>query len=80
MASVVINTRADLQSIAGTKEYDEFMERLKGSITRTEDQAVYPDNYNEPDYDGPAIDPVWVEVEDLTTIERFGFTKADFEG
>lgn len=78
MASFVINTRADLQSIAGTKEYDEFMERLKGSMTRTEDQAVYPENYNEPDYDGPAIEPVWVEVEDLTTIERFGFTKADF--
>lgn len=56
------------------------MERLKGSITRTEDQAVYPENYNDPDYDGPAIEPVWVEVEDLTTIERFGFTKGDFEG
>lgn len=56
------------------------MARLKGSMTRTEDQAEYPENYNEPDYDGPAIEPVWVEVEDLTTIERFGFTKADFEG
>lgn len=79
MASVVINTRADLQSIAGTKEYDEFMERLKGSMTHREDQAAYPDNYNDPDYDGPKIEPVWVDVEDLTTIERFGFSKADFE-
>jgi len=78
MASVVINTRADLQSIAGTKEYDEFMERLKGSMTRREDQAEYPDNYNDPEYDGPTIDPVWVDVEDLTTIERFGFSKEDF--
>jgi len=56
------------------------MESLKGSMTRREDQAVYPDNYNDPEYDGPTIDPVWVDVEDLTTIERFGFTKADFEG
>lgn len=55
------------------------MERLKGSMTRRENQAEYPDNYNDPDYDGPKIEPVWVDVEDLTTIERFGFSKADFE-
>jgi hypothetical protein len=54
------------------------MDRLKGSMTRRENQAVYPDNYNDPDYDGPAVDPVWVDVEDLSTIERFGFGKADF--
>lgn len=54
------------------------MERLKGSMTRREDQAEYPENYSDPDYDGPTIEPVWVDVEDLTTIERFGFTKGDF--
>jgi hypothetical protein len=80
MASVVINTRADLDAAAGTKQHKEFMDRLKGSMTRRENQAVYPDNYNDPDYDGPAVDPVWVDVEDLTTIDRFGFSKADFEG
>lgn len=48
-------------------------------MTRRENQAEYPDNYNDPDYDGPKIEPVWVDVEDLTTIERFGFSKADFE-
>jgi hypothetical protein len=46
-------------------------------MTRTENQAVYPDGYSDPDYDGAAIDPVWVQVEDLTTIERFGFTKEE---
>lgn len=80
MASVVINTRADLDAVVGTAQHAEFMARLKGSMTRREDQAEYPDNYSDPDYDGPTIEPVWVDVEDLTTIERFGFTKADFEG
>ena len=74
-----INTRADLDAITGTTEHKKFMEALKGSMTRREDQAVYPENYNEPDYDGESIDPIWVDVEDLSTIERFGFIKADFE-
>jgi hypothetical protein len=76
----IINTRADLDAVAGTKQHKEFMARLKGSMTRRENQAVYPDNYGDPEYDGPAVDPVWVDVEDLSTIERFGFSKADFEG
>lgn len=76
----VINTRSDLDALQGTQTYADFMIRLKGSMTRRENQAEYPDNYSDPDYDGPTIEPVWVDVEDLTTIERFGFTKADFEG
>lgn len=75
----IINSRADLDAIQGTQEYTDFMEALKGSMTRREDQAEYPENYNDPDYEGDPIDPVWVDVEDLSTIERFGFTKADFE-
>lgn len=78
MKSSVINTRADLDKIIGTAQHAEFIQRLKGSMTRREDQAVYPENYNDPDYDGPKIDPVWVDVEDLSTIQRFGFTKKDF--
>ena len=78
MGNPVINTREDLEAIKGTKRYDEFMERLRGSMTRWEDVAQYPDNYGAPDYDGPVIEPVWQEVEDLSVIERFGFTKSDF--
>lgn len=74
----IINSRKDLDAIAGTPEHAEFMQSLKGSMTRKEDQAVYPDDYNDPGYAGPKIDPVWVDVEDLSTIERFGFSKADF--
>jgi len=76
----VINTREDLDAIAGTQQHADFMAALKGSMTRKENQAEYPENYNDPDYDGDPIDPVWVDVEDLSTIERFGFSKADFEG
>lgn len=78
MALVVINTRADLDAIAGTKKHDEFMAYLKGSMTRKQNVAEYPDNYSDPSYDGPEIEPVWIDVEDITTIEQFGFTKEDF--
>jgi len=73
-----INTREDLNAIQGTPEHTEFMRFLKGTMTRRQNAAVRPDNYNEPDYDGEVIPPVWEDVEDLSTIERFGFTKEEF--
>jgi hypothetical protein len=79
LKSKIINTREDLDAIKGTPEHTEFMESLRGSMTRKQDVQVYPDNYNDPDYDGDEIPPVWEDVEDLSTIERFGFTKADFQ-
>ena len=74
----IINTRADLDAIAGTPEHAEFMQFLKGSMTRKQDVQVYPEGYNQPDYDGEKLEPIWQDIEDLGTIERFGFTKADF--
>ena len=73
-----INSRADLDAIQGTPEHDDFMARLRGSMTRKQDAAVRPDDYGKPEYTGEAIPAVWADVEDLSTIERFGFTKADF--
>jgi len=75
-----INTRADLDNIQGTPEYNEFINLLKGSITRKQDIQTYPDNYNDPDYDGETLEPIWTDVEDLSTIERFGFTKEELIG
>ena len=75
----IINTRADLDALQGTQAHADFMARLRGSMTRREDQAAYPDDYNDPGYTGKTIDPVWVDVEDLTTIKRFGFSKKDFK-
>lgn len=77
LAKFIINSRADLDAIQGTPEHTQFMGALRGSITRREDQAEYPENYGMPDYDGTPVDPVWVDVEDLSTIEHFGFTKEE---
>jgi len=74
-----INTRDDLDALVGTPAYAQFMEYLKGSMTRKQDTAVYPDGYGQVGYEGAKIEPVWSDVEDLATIERFGFTKADFQ-
>jgi hypothetical protein len=79
LSKAIINTRADLDAIAGTPEHTQFMGFLKGSMTRKQDIAVRPDNYSQPDYDGEVIAPIWSDVEDLSTITRFGFTKADLE-
>lgn len=75
----VINTKEDLDALKGTAEYDAFMQILKGSMLRKQDIQVYPDDYNQPDYQGEKLLPIWEEVEDLSVITRFGFTKADFK-
>ncbi len=74
----LINTREDLDAIAGTPQHDDFMARLKGSMTRKQDAQAYPADYNQPDYAGEALAPIWVDVEDLSTIMAFGFQKTDF--
>jgi len=79
LSKIVINTREDLDAIAGTPEHAEFMASLKGSMTRKQDVAVRPEGYGQPGYEGEIILPVWEDVEDLSTIQRFGFTKADFD-
>lgn len=78
MALYVINTRSDLDAIAGTPEHLEFMASLKGSMIRKQDTQSYPDGYGQPGYNGEILEPIWTDVEDLSTIERFGFSKADF--
>lgn len=79
MASFVINTREDLDAISGTQVHRSFMEALKGSMSKRVNTQTYPDNYGQPGYEGPVIEPIWQDVEDLSTIERFGFSKSDFE-
>ena len=73
----IINTRADLDALAGTPKHAEFMTFLKGSMTRKQDVAVRPDSYGQPDYEGDIIPPAWEDVEDLSTITAFGFSKGD---
>lgn len=79
MASPVINTRADLDAITGTPEHAEFMAALRGSMVRKQNAQTYPEGYSQPGYEGPQLQPIWHDVEDLTIIESFGFSKADFD-
>lgn len=63
MVSASINTRADLDAIAGTMQHKSFMDGLAGSLYRLEkdDEAK-----------------TWKAVVDTNTIEKFGFTQQDF--
>jgi hypothetical protein len=61
----LINTREDLDAIAGTPEHDDFINFLKGSIYRLEKDDVAQQ---------------WLLVTDVTTIQWYGFTLADFAG
>ena len=59
----LINTRADLDAIAGTPEHVAFMAMLAGTLWRLEKDDTAQ---------------AWVAIEDNSTIERFNFTRADF--
>lgn len=76
-SSFTINSRADLDALEGTPEHAEFMKLLKGSMTRKQDVAVRPDNYASPEYVGDVIPPLWVDVEDLSTLAKYGLEKRD---
>lgn len=79
LSKIVINSRDDLDAIQGTPEHAKFMDALRGSMIRKQDVQNYPEGYGTPEYSGSVLNPVWEDVEDLSTIERFGFTKSDFE-
>lgn len=76
-SNTIINTREDLDAMIGSAEHAQFIEFLRGSITRKQNVAVYPEGYGQPGYTGQEVEPVWQDVEDLSTIQRFGFSKAD---
>lgn len=65
MQSAVINNREDLDAVVGTPMHDTFMDMLAGSLWRLEkDDAAQ----------------TWRAIEDNSTIERYGFSRADFPG
>lgn len=75
---LIINTREDLDAVVGTEQHAQFMEYLKGSIRKPVNIQVYPEGYGTSEYTGEELAPIWEEVEDVSVIERFGFTIADF--
>lgn len=73
----VINTREDLDALQGTAQWMEFMVYLRGTLTTKVDTAVRPEGYGQPGYEGEDIPAVWAEVENLSVVESFGFTKEE---
>ena len=59
----LINTQSDLDAIVGTTEHDAFINVLKGSIYRLEKDEIAKK---------------WQIITDVATLEKFGFTLADF--
>lgn len=76
---VIINTRADLDALAGTPAYLEALHALAGSTSTMQDAAVYPEGNGQPGYVGPVVEADWADVETLGTIERLGFSRMSFE-
>ena len=72
-----INTRADLDAIAGTPEHAAFLSYLNATITHQADQAVYPQNYDHTLQPGQTgyVAPNWQTITDLSVITRFGYTQ-----
>ncbi len=60
----IINTKKDLDTLKGTDEYVQFLDKLKGSLF----------NIRKDDELGK-----WVADESNELIEQYGFTRADFE-
>lgn len=75
----VINTRHDLDSIAGTPEHAAFIAALKGSLTRTTDVRVYPDGYdhNLKPEDAGYLAPTLGPINDDSSALRFGFAREE---
>ncbi len=63
MESIAINSRADLDALTGTQAHADFLTALQGTMWRLQkDDAA----------------GTWVAVEENSTLERFGYTRADF--
>lgn len=72
---MILNTRADLDALAAADPaaHAAFVARLRASVFRREDVAEYPEGYDRPGYEGPVVEPVWADVEDLASLQRYGF-------
>jgi len=73
-----INTRADLEALAGTDAYAEALRALRGSMVAKVNTAQYPEGYFDDGYAGPEIEPVWEDVESLEALSLLGISKAEF--
>lgn len=63
MESIAINSRADLDALTGTQAHADFLAALQGTMWRLQKDDTAG---------------TWVAVEENATLERFGYTRADF--
>lgn len=77
--STIVNSRADLDALAGTPAYLETLLALRGATIVTLDTALYPEGYGMPGYQGPTLAPLWTQREDQTSLERLGLSLAEIE-
>jgi hypothetical protein len=72
-----INTRVDLDAIAGTADHAAFLSYLVGTLTYRSDITVYPPQYDHTLQPGAPgyVAPNCQDIKDLSVITRFGFTK-----
>ncbi|DAB41113.1 MAG TPA: hypothetical protein CFH81_02105 [Sulfurovum sp. UBA12169] len=73
-----VRTREDYEALIYTDKQI-FRELLAGTIAKQRDIAVYPNEYSWELQEGDEghIAPILEDYEDLTVIERFGFTKEE---
>lgn len=75
----IIQTRADLDKVINTPIGQKFIKLLKGSMVKKVCVTIFPEDYNHDLKEGDEgfISLEFEEVEDLSTIESFGFTKEE---
>lgn len=73
-----VRTREDYEALIDADK-QVFRELLAGTIAKQRDIAVYQDEYNWELQEGDEgyIAPILEDYEDVSTIQRFGFTKAE---
>lgn len=72
----VINTKEDLVNLVSTNPAEAMkqIEYLRGSMTKTVDVQVYPED---PEEEKP--EPIFEQQEDLTTLNYIGLTVQDLD-
>ena len=73
-----VKTRADYEALS-EEEKQKFRNFLKGTIVKQRDIQNYPSDYDWDLKEGDTgyLEPLLEEYEDLSVVERFGFSKLE---
>jgi hypothetical protein len=76
---LTINCSADLEALRGTPAFADALVQLAGALVTKTNIATYPASYQDADYSGPAIAPVWHYSLDNAVLARLVMTRQDFD-